>query len=109
MGVRKTHDLAVKVGEYESNGETKSRYENVGSLMQGDNGPFILLKRSFNPAGVPSKGDQVAISCFEPRDSQGQRQGGNQNRQGGNGNQTRQGGQQQQQRGGYDADEEIPF
>lgn len=35
----KTHDLTVKTGEYtNAQGETKGRYENIGSLMQGDNG-----------------------------------------------------------------------
>ena len=48
----KTHDLVVKTGEYQQNGETKSRYENIGSMMEGDNGPFLIMKRTFNPAGV---------------------------------------------------------
>ncbi len=71
----KTHDLVVKVGEYTTrDGQTKARYEQVGALMQGDNGPFVMLKRTFNPAGVPSDGrDNILVSAFEPRND-GQRQ-----------------------------------
>lgn len=69
MGVRKVKDLVVKTGTYMSQGQEKGRWENVGSLMQGDDGnQFILLKRTFNPAGInvePGK-DQVLISMFDP-------------------------------------------
>lgn len=67
---QKLYDLVVKTGEYVSNGETKGRYENVGSMMQGDNGQFMILKRTFNPAGVanPENKDSVIVSCFEPKD-----------------------------------------
>ena len=73
---QKTHDLVVKIGEYEKNGETKGRYENIGSMMQGDNGPFIILKRTFNPAGVPNPEckDSVIVSCFEPQQQNQQQQ-----------------------------------
>lgn len=66
----KTHDLAVKVGEYTNKqGETKGRYQNVGALMMGDKGPFIMLAKWFNPAGVPDSrgGESILISVFEPR------------------------------------------
>ena len=68
--MHKLYDLAVKTGEYQNaQGETKGRYENVGSVMQGDNGQFIILKRTFNPAGVPNPDckDSVIVSCFEPQ------------------------------------------
>ena len=66
----KTHDLAVKVGSYTNQqGEQKNRYQNVGALMQGDNGPFIMLAKWFNPAGVQDDrgGESILISVFEPR------------------------------------------
>jgi hypothetical protein len=69
----KLYDLTVKTGEYtNSQGETKGRYENVGSVMQGDNGQFVILKRTFNPAGVPNPDgkDSVLLSCFEPQQGQ---------------------------------------
>ena len=70
----KTHDIVAKVGEYtDRQGTTKARYENVGALMQGDNGPFIMMKRTFNIAGLPNDGrDNALLSCFEPRDDQQQ-------------------------------------
>jgi hypothetical protein len=67
----KTHDLAVKVGSYTNQqGETKSRYQNVGALMQGDKGPFIMLAKWFNPAGVTDDrgGESILISVFEPKE-----------------------------------------
>ena len=70
---QKLYDIAVKTGEYQTpSGETKARWQNVGSVFQGqDGGQFILLSRWFNPAGVPDLsgkgGDSVIMSCFEPR------------------------------------------
>lgn len=79
MATTKLYDLAVKTGEYESNGQTKGRYENVGSVMRTDDGnQFLLLKRTFNPAGVLGDRDTVLVSCFEPR-----AQGGNRSTSGG--------------------------
>jgi len=71
MSTKKIRDLAVKTGSYTKDGETKNRYENVGSLMKGDDGNvFVLLKRTFNPAGVPVDDgrDQILISAFELRE-----------------------------------------
>jgi hypothetical protein len=68
--MEKIYDLAVKVGTYEKNGETKGRYENVGSVMKdNDGGKFILLNRTFNPAGVPNPDNKssVLISLFKPK------------------------------------------
>lgn len=74
----KTHDLAVKVGEYtDKQGNTKGRYQNVGALMMGDKGPFIMLAKWFNPAGVTDSrgGESILISAFEPKqDGQAPRQ-----------------------------------
>ena len=112
--MQKLYDAVVKTGEYTDNqGNTKGRYENVGSVMQGDNGQFLILKRTFNAAGVPNPDnkDSVIVSFFE-QNNQGQ-QGGNQ-QQGGyqqnsqqaapqQGGYQQQGGHQQspQQQGGY--------
>ena len=70
MATRKTHDLAVKIGEYiNAQGEKKNRYQNVGAVMQGDNGQFIMLAKWFNPAGVVDArgGESILLSMFEPR------------------------------------------
>jgi hypothetical protein len=74
----KKYDLAVKVGAYEKNGETKNRYQNVGAVIEGDRGPYILLDRHFNPAGIanPDNRSNVIISMFEPRDNSGGGRGG---------------------------------
>jgi len=74
----KLYDVTVKTGEYTNQqGETKGRYENIGTMMQGDNGPFLILKRTFNPAGVPNpeNKDSVICSCFAPDNQQQAPQG----------------------------------
>ena len=61
-------DLAVKTSEYEKDGETKGRWLNVGSLMEADDGgQFLILNRTFNPAGLPNPDnrDTVLISMFD--------------------------------------------
>lgn len=73
---RKIMDLAVCVGQYTDRrtGREKGRWQNIGSLMRNNNGSqFLLLDRTFNPAGVPNPDNQqsVLINLFEPRiDSQ---------------------------------------
>lgn len=69
------------VGSYtNASGETKNRYQNIGAVMEKDDGGrFILLERWFNPAGVPhdaERGNSILVSMFEPkpRDGQGQQQ-----------------------------------
>ena len=107
--MQKLYDAVVKAGEYtNNNGETKGRYENVGSVMQGDSGQFLILKRTFNPAGVanPDNKDSIIVSMFEPQNNnQNQQQGGfnqqaPQQQQGGF-NQQQGGFAPQQQQGGY--------
>jgi len=74
---QKLYDLVVKTGEYQNaQGETKARYENIGSVMQGDNGQFAIMKRTFNPAGVPNPDgkDSIIVSMFEPQNNQQQNQ-----------------------------------
>lgn len=71
MATTKKYDIAVKTGSYtNAQGEEKGRYENVGAVMSGENGPFLIVKRTFNPAGVPNPDgrDTVILSLFEPRE-----------------------------------------
>lgn len=66
----KKYDVAVKTGSYTNrNGETKNNWKNVGAVMQGDNGFYMILDRTFNPAGVPNpeNKDTVILSLFEPK------------------------------------------
>lgn len=65
MGMRKTHDLVVKTGEYEKDGVTKGRYQNVGAMLEGDDGNKVLLVEPwFNPAGVAKDG-KVFINVWD--------------------------------------------
>jgi hypothetical protein len=72
---RKVYDLMVKTSEYQNSvGERKGRYIQVGRVMQSDDGSeYILINRTFNPAGVPDLtgkgGDAVLLSKFEPRNN----------------------------------------
>lgn len=70
----KKYDLVVKVGEYtDQSGATKGRFKNVGVVMQGKDGPYILLDRTFNPAGVSGNEgrESIIVSMYEPRDNAG--------------------------------------
>ncbi len=75
MPARKVYDLMVKTSEYQNSvGERKGRYIQVGRVMQSDDGSeYILINRTFNPAGVPDLtgkgGDAVLLSKFEPRNN----------------------------------------
>lgn len=122
---KKIRDITVKVCEYQdrNTGETKGRWLNVGSLMKNDddNSLFIVLERTFSPAGVPNPENRnsVILSCFVPQDRQ---QGGNGGQQSGQGNNGYGGGNPQQGNHGGDyggqsqggqnnqqLDDEIPF
>lgn len=68
--MKKLYDAVVKTGTYESNGETKGRFENVGVVMEGNEGGlFLLLKATFNPAGIKQEGkESVLINFYKPKD-----------------------------------------
>lgn len=77
----KLYDLAVKTGVYtdRQTGQEKGRWQNVGAVMQGDDGnQFIMLAKWFNPAGVPdlsgrgAGSESVLVSCFAPQERQQQ-------------------------------------
>ena len=62
-----TKDLCVSVGKYTTaDGKEKNKYKKVGSIMQADNGnKFILIDKTFNPAGVNNGRDSVLLSAFD--------------------------------------------
>ncbi len=66
----KKYDIVATVGTYQKNGETKSRFKNVGVMMEKDGKPFLLLERTFNLAGLPNPHgkDTVLLSLYEPKD-----------------------------------------
>lgn len=80
---KKVYDMAVKVGTYQKDGETKNRYQNIGAVLQGDNGPYMIMDRHFNPAGIPNPEDRenLIISLFQPRQNGGGQDGGQQQSQ----------------------------
>ena len=73
MATRKIYDAAVAVREYQTNsGETKKQWQNVGAVLQFDDGGMcLILDKHFNPAGIPGDGG-VRVSFFEPRPRDGQ-------------------------------------
>ena len=67
----KKYDVVAVVGEYTNNhGEVKKRYQNVGAILEGNNGPYMLLDRWFNPAGLPNPDNRsnAILSLFEPNE-----------------------------------------
>lgn len=69
---KRWRDLAVRTGSYQNaQGEQKNRYENVGVVLRSGNDLMILLKPTFNPAGVPRKeGEEtIVLSLFEIKDN----------------------------------------
>ena len=59
-----SHNLSVKVGEYtNASGETKGRWKNIGKVIVNDDGSkYLIMDRTFNPAGVPNPQDRDAIT-----------------------------------------------
>ena len=83
MAIKK-YDLAVKTGEYQDrDGNTKGRYENIGAIMENDNGQFMMIKRTFSPAGVPTDRDNILVSMFDPKPRDNHQGNGQQGNQGG--------------------------
>lgn len=67
----KKYDAVIKVGSYiDQSGTTKNRYENVGVVLEGnDGGLYMLLKATFNPAGIKQEGkESVLINFYEPKE-----------------------------------------
>ena len=66
---RKVHDLAVVVGTYMKDGQEKKRYQNIGVMMESDQGGrFLILEPWFNPAGVPHEaGKGIMVSMFDDK------------------------------------------
>ena len=67
----KLYDLCVVTRKYVKDGQEKNNWLNVGSIIQGDNNPFMMLKAHFNPAGITRKdgAESIVVSLFTPKDS----------------------------------------
>jgi len=58
--------LIAKVGTYQKNGETKNEYDELGVMLENDNGPYILLDPSINLAGTLIKQNIQAAAEGKP-------------------------------------------
>ena len=70
---KKKYDLAVKVGTYEKDGQTKGRYVNCGAVLEKEDGSkFLLIDPLFNFGAVKREEgrDMVIVSMFEPKEKQ---------------------------------------
>ena len=69
MPTKKIKNLSVAVGKYtDSNGNEKTNWLNIGSIMQKDDGgKFMIMNRTFNPAGVPNPENRETfiVSMFD--------------------------------------------
>ena len=64
----KKFDLVAVTGKYTTHdGVEKSRFQNVGALIEGEKGPYIVLESWFNPAGVAEPGRPCFLQLYEPR------------------------------------------
>lgn len=79
----KKYDVVAVVGSYiDNNGQEKKRYLNVGAILENDNGPYMLLNKTFNPAGLAEQGkESIILSLFEPKQRQAQPTQNNQGEQ----------------------------
>ena len=75
MSYKKKYDLCVKTGSYESKGETKNRYKNVGLILENEEGKkMVMIDPTFNFAAVKREEgkDMVMVSMFEPKEKESQ-------------------------------------
>ncbi|MFK5893967.1 MAG: hypothetical protein QM504_12165 [Pseudomonadota bacterium] len=67
---KKLYDIEVPLGSYtDKQGNEKTRWQNVGAMFEGEKGPYLLLDRWFNPAGLPNPENKtsVVLNLYEPR------------------------------------------
>ena len=75
MSYKKKYDLCVKTGSYESKGETKNRYKNVGLILENEEGKkMVMIDPTFNFAAVKREEgkDMIICSLMEPKDNNNQ-------------------------------------
>ncbi len=66
----KLKDLCVVVGSYTTkDGVEKKNWKTIGALMENDKGQYMMIDRTFNPAGVPVEDGRssIMVSLFEPK------------------------------------------
>jgi len=59
---QKKYDVAIPLGSYtDKDGNEKTRWQNVGAILEGDKGPYLLLDRWFNPGGLPNPENRTSV------------------------------------------------
>ncbi len=59
---KKLYDVAIPLGSYtDRDGMEKTRWQNVGAILEGDKGPYLLMDRWFNPAGLPNPDNRTSV------------------------------------------------
>lgn len=98
MSTKKIKNLSVAVGKYtDNNGNEKTNWLNIGSIMQKDDGgKFMIMNRTFNPAGVPNPENRETfiVSMFDVKGDEPEQSASDKIEKGFNGSQI---------------EEEIPF
>lgn len=93
MADQKLYDIVVTIEKYtDRNGNEKRVYETIGTVFQGQKGMYAIMKKTFNPAGVPSDRASFFANFYEPRERDGQQKQ-----------------QQPQQAGPAPFDDDLPF
>ena len=97
-------NLSVANGTYEKDGQTKTRWVNIGKIMSKDGKEFMLLDPTINLAGFPrDQGrDMVMVGIFEENNQQQQNQNQQQNQYQKYNQQN-----QNQQQGGYNPNQQY--
>jgi hypothetical protein len=65
--MKKLYNLSVRVG-FKKDGS--AIYKTVGVILEDQKGPFMLLDKTFNPAGVPDTLEDkssIKVRMFEPK------------------------------------------
>jgi hypothetical protein len=69
---KKIKNLCVATGKWTgSDGVEHTNWKTIGSIIQkDDNGKFMLLDRTFNPAGIPNheNKDTIIVSMFDVKE-----------------------------------------
>ncbi len=103
MAAQATHDLAIKTGEYQSNGETKARWLKIGTVFRHDDGG-TSIKLDAVPVGLPEWNGWVSVFKRQEQSANGGRPAQQRGNGAGHNGQRPNGG------GGYaDFEDDIPF
>lgn len=83
-----TKRLAAKTGEYQKDGQTKGEYVDIGVIIPGTDGEYLLLDPTVSLAGIMAKQNafamqqnkpirtSVMVSVFDSNNQQQAQQGG---------------------------------